>query len=366
MNRLNSQLIFENGRQFWGTGFGTIAHSVAEVVYSTSMVGYQELISDPSLCAQMVCMTYPLIGNYGMADDDYESRKPYLSGLIVREYNDIPSNYRYTRTLSDVMIEHGVPGIAGVDTRAITRMIRDEGSMRALITSVDTPKAEGLAKLSQAIVPHDQVRRVSCRKVWYARTANFRYNVVAIDYGIKFSIIRSLNERGCNVTILPCDATAEQVRAFRPDGVLISNGPGDPADVPQALSLIKALQGEVPIFGICLGHLLIALANGAKTYQMKSGHHGGNHPVKDLRTGRIVVTSQGHGYAVDAASLAGTSLTQTHANLLDGTVEGLANEDKKVFSVQFHPEGAGGPQDSIALFDRFIAMMATQQEVAHA
>ena len=368
MNRQQGrQLIFENGRVFEGTAFGTAALSIAEVVFNTSMVGYQEIISDPSYCAQMVCMTYPLIGNYGLADEDYESRRPFLSGLIVREYNDLPSNYRYTRTLSDIMVEHGIPGIAGVDTRAITRMLRAEGNMRAILASADMPVQEGLARLQQAAIPHDQVRRVSSHRLWYSRTPNFRYNVVAIDYGIKFGIIRRLNAKGCNVIILPCTATADEVRALRPDGVFLSNGPGDPTNVPQGAALVKALQGEVPIFGICLGHQIISLANGAKTFKMKFGHRGGNHPVKELATGKVEITAQNHSFAVDIDSLAETPLQLTHINLLDGTAEGVANDAQKVFSVQFHPESAPGPQDSDAVFDKFIAFMeASREEVDNA
>lgn len=365
------QLIFENGRSFCGVSFGAEGERIAEVVFNTSMVGYQEIISDPSSCAQMVCMTYPLIGNYGLADEDYESRRPHLSGLIVREYNDRPSNYRYTRTLSDVMIEYGVPGIAGVDTRAITRMIRDEGSMRALLTDKSVSVAEGQARLKEAPIPHDQVRQVSCGKLWYSRTANFRYNVVAVDYGIKFGIIRRLNAKGCNVTIVPCDATEELVRSLKPDGLFLSNGPGNPADVPQALSLIRAFQGKLPLFGICLGHQLIALANGVDSYKMKFGHRGGNHPVKNLRTGKVEITSQNHSYALDIPSIQGTPLNLTHVNLLDNTAEGLENEALRVLSVQYHPESSPGPQDSDALFDRYIAYMEAarrerEEEVRHA
>lgn len=367
MNKQGRQLIFENGRVFEGVGFGTAAMSIAEVVTNTAMVGYQEIISDPGCCAQMVCMTYPLIGNYGLADEDYESRRPFLSGLIVREYNDLPSNFRYTRTLSDIMVEHGVPGIAGVDTRAITRMLREEGGMRAILASADMPVQEGLARIQQAAVPRDQVRRVSSHRLWYSRTPNFRYNVVAIDYGIKFGIIRRLNAKGCNVIVLPYTATAAEVRALRPDGVLLSNGPGNPADVPQGVALVKALQGEIPLFGIGLGHQLIALANGAEVRRMKLGHHGGNHPVKNLATGKIEITAQGHGFVVDAASLSGTPLSATHVNLLDQTIEGVANDAQQVYAVQFHPESAPGPQDSGALFDKFTALMeASSKEVAHA
>ena len=272
----NRKLIFENGREFAGRSFGAPCEAVCEVVFNTSMVGYQEILSDPSYCAQMVNMTYPLIGNYGLTDEDYETRVPKIGGFIVREYNDKPSNYRYTRTLADVMRENNIPGIEGVDTRAITRMLRDEGSMRAILT--ERPREEALETLR---------------------------------------------------------ATA----------------------VPPVIELVRRLCGQLPIFGICLGHQMIALAFGAKTYKMKFGHRGGNHPVKELATGKVEITSQNHSFAVDPASLAGTGLHATHINLLDQTVEGLACPEKRVFSVQYHPESAPGPQDSDYLFDRFIATM---------
>lgn len=369
MNPMGRRLIFENGRQFSGVGFGTSAQAVAEVVFNTSMAGYQEIVSDPAYCAQMICMTYPLIGNYGLADEDYESRRPFLSGLIVREYNDIPSNYRYTRTLHELFVEHGVPGIAGVDTRAITRMLREEGGMRAIIAGADTSVEEGLERLSAAAAPRDQVRRVSCRKLWYSRTPNFRWNVVMMDYGVKTGIIRRLNAKGCNVTVLPCDTQAEQVRGLRPDGLLLSCGPGDPADVPEAAALVKALQGELSVLGIGLGHQIIALANGARTYKMKCGHRGGNHPVKNLQTGKIEITSQNHSYAVDSRSLDGSGLHLTHTDLLDDTVEGLRSDELRLFSVQYQPESAPDSLDGDAVFDRFIAHMERgrqEKEAQHA
>lgn len=357
MNQQQRQLIFENGRSFIGEGFGAGSDSVAEVVFSTSMVGYQEIISDPSCRAQMICMTYPLIGNYGLADEDYESRFLHLSGLIVREYNDLPSNYRYTKTLGELMAESGVPGIAGVDTRQITRMIRDEGSMRALLTDVGCSVEEGLARLCATPVPHDQVASVSCKKLWYSRTANYRYNVVAVDCGIKHGIIRRLNQKGCNVTVVPYNTSVETVRSLRPDGLFFSNGPGDPMDVPETTALMQGMMGTLPIFGICLGHLLLALACGASTYKMKFGHRGGNHPVKNLDKSSVEMTSQNHSYAVDTQSLANTALRLTHINLLDNTAEGLRSDGLRAFSVQYHPESAPGPQDSDYLFDHFIALM---------
>ena len=369
MTQKNARLIFENGQSFLGTAFGAEAEAIAEVVFNTAMVGYQEMFSDPSCCDQMVVMTYPLIGSYGLADDDYESHIPRLSALIVREYNGRPSNYRYTRTLGDVMLEHGIPGIEGVDTREITRMLRAEGSMRALLTGTDCSVEEGIERIRNTPAAHDQARRVGCKKLWYSRTPNHRYNVVAVDFGIKMSIVRRLNAKGCNVTVVPCTATAEEVRALRPDGLLLSNGPGDPADVPEAEMLAKALMGSLPMFGINLGHLVMARACGAKIYKMKFGHHGGNHPVKNLLTGRVEITSQGHIHVVDEASVANTELSVTHVNLLDGTVEGLRCDRLRLFSTQHHPESAPGPQDSDYLFDQFIAMMdqgRKEEGVCHA
>ena len=302
-------------------------------------------------------MSYPLIGNYGIADEDYETKVPTIGGLIVREYNDLPSNFRYTKTLSEVMEEYKIPGISGLDTRKLARSIRDLGSRRGIITSAETTVEEALEKIKNTPVPHDAVGKVSCKKRWYSRTANAKYNVVAIDCGIKLNIIRSLNLRGCNVTVMPYNTTAEEVIKCRPDGIFLSNGPGDPEDVTPVIELVKALRGKYPIFGICLGHQIISLAAGARTYKLKFGHRGGNHPVKNLETGKIEITSQNHSYAVKEESLAGTGLTVTHLNILDKTVEGVKDEKNKIFSVQYHPESAPGPQDSAYLFDRFIALM---------
>ena len=353
----NKKLVFENRREFAGVGFGADVETVQEVVFNTSMVGYQEIMSDPSYCGQMVCMTYPLIGNYGLADEDYETKTPRIGGFIVREYNDAPSNFRYTKTLSQELEENGIPGISGVDTRLITRMIRNEGSMRAILTDIDVPTEEALARLSAAPVPHDQVPSVSCKKVWYSRTPNYKYNVVAIDCGIKHNIIRRLNQCGCNVIIVPHDTPAERVMALHPDGVFLSNGPGDPEDVLPVIELVKNIQGRLPVFGICLGHQMIALANGAKTYKLKFGHRGGNHPVKNLLTGKVEITSQNHSYAVDSDSLKDTCLELTHINLLDNTAEGMRCDEQMIFSVQYHPESAPGPQDSGYLFDIFVDYM---------
>lgn len=351
------KLVFADGTEYYGYGFGCDCDRVCEVVFNTSPVGYQEIISDPSYTYQAVVMTYPLIGNYGIADEDFETKIPTVGGLIVREYNDSPSNFRCTKTLSEVMEEYKIPGISGIDTRKLTRSIRDRGTRRALITSASTPVGEALEVLEAVKAPHDAVSRVSCRKRWYARTSGAAYSVVAVDFGIKLNIIRSLNRRGCNVTVVPYDTPAEEIIKMRPDGVFLSNGPGDPQDVPGAVELINMLKGKYPMFGICLGHQLIGLACGAETYKLKFGHRGGNHPVKNLTNGRVEITSQNHSYAVNRDSLSGTGLEITHINLLDNTVEGMECAADRVFSVQYHPESAPGPQDSAYLFDKFVSLM---------
>ena len=356
------KLVLEDGAEYYGTGFGYGGDAVCEIVFNTSMVGYQEIISDPSYTYQAVVMTYPLIGNYGIADEDYETKIPTIGGLIVREYNDLPSNFRYTKTLSEVMEEYKIPGLAGVDTRKLTRSIRDIGSRCGVITDADTPADKAIEMIKNSPVPHDAVAKVSCKKRWYSRTANAKYNVVAIDCGIKLNIIRSLNARGCNVTVMPYNTSAAEVEKMKPDGIFLSNGPGDPEDVIPVIDLVKKLRGKYPIFGICLGHQMISLACGAETYKLKFGHRGGNHPVKNLETGKIEITSQNHSYAVNEKSLENTGLKVTHVNILDNTVEGIRDERSKMFSVQYHPESAPGPQDSAYLFDKFIALMGGNED----
>ena len=357
---LNKKIILEDGQEYYGYGFGADKTAVLEIVFNTSMVGYQEILSDPSYTYQAVVMTYPLIGNYGMADDDYERDTPTLGALIVREYNDEPSNFRSNASLSGVMKKHGIPGIYGIDTRKLNRSIRDYGSRKVLITDVSTTLERGLTILRTTNILSDAVSRVSCDKIMSSYAEKPKYHVVAIDCGMKMNIVRSLNKRGCNVTIVPWNTPEEKITALDPDGIFISNGPGDPTDVPQTIETIKKLLGKYPIFGICLGHQIISLAYGAQTYKLKFGHRGGNHPVRNLETNKIEITSQNHSYAVDAASLAQTPLVVTHINLLDHTVEGVKCDKDNVFSVQYHPESAPGPQDSAYLFDRFIKMMEEQ------
>ena len=357
METIGRKLVLENGQQFVGTGFGADGDRLCELVFNTSMVGYQEIVTDPSYTDQGVVMTYPLIGNYGMTDEDAESRAPIMGALIVREYNDQPSNFRCTQTLGELLADNDIPGLQGVDTRRINRIIRSEGSQRALLTRADAPLEEALARVCAYRLPSDCVPRVSCRKKWYARVPNPRFHVVAVDCGIKLNIVRKLGEYGCNLTVVPYDTPAETILSLAPDGLFLSNGPGNPQDVKPVIGLVRALRGRLPIFGICLGHQMIALAYGAGTYKMKFGHRGGNHPVRELATGKVEITSQNHSYAVDTASLPGTGLTLTHENLLDHTAEGLACAADKLFSVQYHPESAPGPQDSAYLFGRFVSLM---------
>ena len=359
----NRKLILDNGTEFPGRGFGGTGDAVCEVVFNTSMTGYQEILSDPSYTDQAVVMSYPLIGNYGITNEDFESRVIAPSAMIVRDLNESPSNFRSVLPLSQLLEEHGVPGICGVDTRKLVRYIRDHGACRALVTDAATPVRTGLDIIRETPERHDAVKRRSCAKKWYSRTSNPEFQVAAVDCGMKSNIVRMLNAHRCNVTVVPYDTCAEEILSLSPDGLLISNGPGDPADVPEVIQTLRRLRGKLPMFGICLGHQLIALSFGAQTYKMKFGHRGGNHPVKDVRTGKIEITSQNHSYAVDENSLPGTGLAISHINLLDGTVEGLFSRTENVFSVQYHPESAPGPQDSSYLFRQFAEMMNARKSV---
>ncbi len=359
MKKYDRKLIFENGMEIPGYGFGASGERILELVFNTSMVGYQEIISDPSYTDQAVVMTYPLIGNYGMSDDDYESKSPSIGALIVREYNDDPSSWRSDETLDSVMKRYNIVGISGVDTRRLTRIIREIGSCKVLVTDMVNDSKTSLETLKNTELPRDQVSRVTLKDSYIsdASDRDLSHHVVAIDCGMKLNIVRELNAHGCKVTVVPFDTSASDIENLKPDGIFISNGPGDPTDAVPVIETVKKLKGRYPMFGICLGHQIISLAYGAKTYKLKFGHRGGNHPVMDLATGRIEMTSQNHSYAVDSSSLEGTGLEVTHVNLLDNTVEGLSCKEDKVFSVQYHPESAPGPCDSQYLFDRFVNMM---------
>ena len=357
----NRKLILEDGSEYFGFGFGDTADKICEIVFNTSPVGYQEILSDPSYTYQAVVMAYPLIGNYGIAADDFETQTPTIGGLIVRDYNDIPSNFRSIKTLSQVMKEYSIPGVYGVDTRKLVRSIRDLGSRLVLITNVDTPIEKGLEMIKNYTPARDAVSKVSRKQVCKYAGVDAKYQVVAIDCGMKQNIVRSLNKKGCDVTVVPWNTTADEIIHLKPDGIFISNGPGDPTDATPVIEVVKQLHGKYPIFGICLGHQIISLAYGATTYKLKFGHRGGNHPVKNLLSGKIEITSQNHSYAVDEKSLENTQLTVTHKNIHDNTVEGVECVSDKIFSVQYHPESAPGPQDSEYLFDRFINLMEVEK-----
>ncbi len=373
VNDVNRKLILEDGSEYLGYAFGDSEDKVCEIVFNTSMVGYQEIISDPSYTYQAVVMTYPLIGNYGMMFEDNETMTPTIGALIVHEINDEPSNFRSEKTVDSILKSYKIPGIYGVDTRKINRSIRDLGSRKVLITGVDTTLEQGLEILKNTDIPKDAVSKVSCQEFISCPAAikettvnNRPFNVVAIDCGMKQNIVRSLNLRGCNVIRVPWNTSAERIEDFSPDGVFISNGPGDPTDVMETVETIKALKGKYPMFGICLGHQIISLAYGAKTYKLKFGHRGGNHPVRNLENGKIEITSQNHSYAVDDSSIEGTGLEITHINILDNTVEGVKCEKDRLFSVQYHPESAPGPQDSSYLFDKFVETMKKERGLRNA
>ncbi len=352
------KLIMSDGSEYVGYGFGEdTGNRVCELVFNTSPVGYQEIMSDPSYTDQFVTMAYPLIGNYGINTDDYETKHPTIGGFVVRDYNDEPSNFRCGKTFSETLKELGIPGITGVDTREIVRKIRNGGTKKALITDESTTVEEGLKIIEETELKPDAVSRVSRKLVENYINVGAKYHIAAIDFGMKENILRSFLNKGCSVTVFPWNVTAEEVEAIRPDGIFLSNGPGDPEDVKEAIELVRTLRGKYPIFGICLGHQIISLACGAKTYKLKFGHRGGNHPVKNLETGRTDITSQNHSYAVDENTLDGTGLVVTHKNLLDNTVEGVRCRGDRIFSVQYHPESCPGPHDASYLFDEFLSLM---------
>ena len=356
MRPFTKKLVLENGKEFPGYGFGSNRVAVCELVFNTSMVGYQEIVSDPTYTDQIVVMTYPLMGNYGFMDEDYESKFPSMGGMVVRECCEAPSNFRYTKTMNETFEELDIPAIYGVDTRMITRIIRNEGTQKAVIVDINTPTEEALEIIRTSTPQHNQVERISCKKRWFSRTPNHKWDVVAIDCGIKYSFIRQLNTKGCNVTIVPFDSTPEEIMAFNPDGIFISNGPGDPADVPAVGKVIETLRGKLPIFGVDLGHQIIGMAYGAKNERLKFGHHGANHPVKCLENGKLEIVSQNHNFVINEASLEGTSLSITHRNLLDNTIAGIEAKEDKVFSVQYQPDCTPEASNTY-LFDKFIKLM---------
>lgn len=381
IHSLNAKLALENGTIFAGEAFGAPGEMTGEVVFNTSLTGYQEILTDPSYAGQIVTMTYPLIGNYGVNLQDLESGKPQVAGFVVKEYFDYYSNFRATGSLGQWLTQHNILAIQGIDTRMLTKMIRSVGAMRGIISTVDledeslvqkakrSPEMRGLdlTKKVTTLSPYrwDEVDATPFALI-PLNGKNFngkRWNVVVFDYGVKRNILRRLTSYGCNLTVVPSHWTAEQVLEMNPDGIFLSNGPGDPAAVKYAIENLKMLIGKKPIFGICLGHQLMALALGGKTFKLKFGHRGANHPVKNLQNQGIEITSQNHGFAVDPDSLNPSSIEITHVNLNDGTNEGLRHRELPIFSVQYHPEASPGPHDSDYLFNQFIEMMEKEYAV---
>lgn len=354
-------LALEDGTIFEGKSFGTSGERTGEVVFNTSMAGYQEILTDPSYKGQIVTMTYPLIGNYGVNLEDVESRKPFVEGFVVKEYSRIASNWRAQKNLDEYLKEYNILGIEGIDTRALTRHIRLQGAMKAAISDkeLDGKRLVEKARESPGLVGRDLVKEVASNGIQHWNEEG-KYKVVVIDCGVKFSILRKLAENDCRVTVVPYYTDADKIIAEKPDGVALSNGPGDPAGVNYVVETVKGLIGELPIFGICLGHQILGLAFGGKTYKLKFGHHGANHPVKDLKTGKICITVQNHGFCVDMESLNLEDIEITHVNLNDNTLEGIKHRRLPVFSVQFHPEASPGPHDTEYLFKEFVDLMSSK------
>jgi len=355
---MNAKIVLEDGKIFEGFSFGAKDQRCGEVVFNTSMSGYQEILTDPSYKGQIVAMTYPLIGNYGVNMEDVESRRVFLEGFVVKEYSGIASNWRSRKTLGSYLKENNIMGVEGIDTRSLTRHIRLQGAMKAIISTQGLDEKSLLKKVksSPGLVGIDLVKEVTSDKIQYWNKSG-RYKVVVIDCGVKFNILRELVKRECRVIVVPAYTSSEKILEIRPDAVLLSNGPGDPQALVYVVNTVKKLIGKMPIFGICLGHQVLGLALGGKTYKLKFGHHGANHPVKDLRTGRVSITTQNHGFCVDMKSLNKKDVEITHVNLNDNTLEGMRHKKMPIFSVQFHPESSAGPHDAAYLFDEFIRMM---------
>ena len=355
MYSLDKQLVLEDGSVYKGYGIGADIEMAGEVVFNTAMTGYQETLSDPSYNGQIITFTYPLIGNYGINRDDYETINPSIKGIVTREICRKPSNFRKEFTLDEVLKDLNIPGISGIDTRSLTKKIREHGTIKGIITGIEKDAQKVAENLRKNNLPTNQIEQVSTKKAFLSSGLGKR--VVLIDLGMKSGIMRELNLRGCDIIVMPHDASAKEILRQKPDGIMLSNGPWDPVDVPETISTIKDLIGKVPIFGICMGHQLISLACGAKTYKLKFGHRGANQPVKNLITGKVDITAQNHGYAVDIDSLKDTDLELTHIAVNDGTCEGVRHKKYSVFSVQYHPEASPGPHDPNYLFDQFIENM---------
>ena len=354
---MKGKLILEDGSVYTGELLHGDTKAVGEVVFTTTMTGYQESLTDPSFCGQILTMTYPLIGNYGAAAKFMQARKSFVRGFVIGELCDAPNNWQSEESLTDFLTEHKIPCLYNVDTRAITRHIRSAGAMKGVIVPADLGERE-IAALQAEELPRNVVEIVTTPEVYTLETETpDAPHIVAMDFGVKRSILHNINRIGAKVTVVPAQTSAEEVLALNPDGVFLSNGPGDPTDVPEIVEEVRKLAEKKPIFGICLGHQLLALAFGAKTYKMKFGHRGGNQPVKNLKMGKVHISAQNHGYAVDPASLAGTPLVVTHTNVNDDTIEGLRHTSLPIFSVQYHPEAAPGPDDNMYLFDEFWNLM---------
>ncbi len=379
-------LVLENGTAFRGRSIGAEGETLGEVVFNTSLTGYQEILTDPSYKGQLVCMTYPHIGNYGVNEEDVESHRPWAEGFILRELSPVASNFRAQMALEAYLRQHRIVAIDGIDTRALTLTLRRQGSMNGGLSTIEPNPARVLEKVRSApsMVGADLVQHVTCEQPYewplqpnvecgmqnaefkqHIPNSEFRipnFQVVVIDYGVKHNILRQLNTLGCCVNVVPATMSAADIVAMKPDGVVLSNGPGDPAAVTYGIETIRGLIGRVPMLGICLGHQLLGLAFGGKTYKLKFGHHGGNHPVKDLTTGKVEITAQNHGFAVDVDSIPDKRVELTHLNLNDHTVEGMRHKDLPIFSMQYHPEASPGPHDARYLFQRFMALMDRQHE----
>ncbi len=355
-------LVLEDGTYYEGEGFGYDQYQIGELVFNTSMTGYQEILTDNSYCGQIVMMTYPLIGNYGINRDDNESVVPHVFGFVIKDYCEIPSNFRSEETLDAYLKRVEIPGIYDVDTREITKKIRAIGTLKASFCNTKEEIEPLVQKLKEADFLHDQVARVSTKTIYPIPGRGKK--IVVMDFGIKLSILRELAQRGCDLTVVPYDTSAESILAMHPDAVFLSNGPGDPADLTDVIENVKKLIPNTVVFGICLGCQLIALASGAKTYKLKFGHRGGNHPVVNLKTGKVEITSQNHGFAVDIDSLKNTELEMSYEALNDKSCEGVRHTKYPVFAVQYHPEANAGPQDSNYLFDEFIDLI--EKEIKHA
>ncbi|MFH1440964.1 MAG: glutamine-hydrolyzing carbamoyl-phosphate synthase small subunit [Candidatus Omnitrophota bacterium] len=351
-------LVLEDGKIFKGESFGAQGESFGEVVFNTSMAGYQEIITDPSYRGQIVAMTYPLIGNYGVNKEDVESYKPFVEGFVVKEYSKIASNWRSEQSLGEYLKNNNILAIEGIDTRALTLHIRDKGAMKAVLSTVDLDEKNLVkkAKESQGLIGVDLVKDVICGKI-YEWNKKGRYKVVVLDCGVKYNILRILADNNCKVIVVPAKITSEEILNMKPDGILLSNGPGDPSAVGYVVKTIRELLGKLPMFGICLGQQMLCQALGGKTYKLKFGHHGGNQPVKDLKTGKVAITVQNHGFCVDIDSLNKKDIEITHINLNDNTLEGIRHKKLPVFSVQFHPESGPGPHDARYLFGEFVELM---------